>query len=693
MEAYCLNLIIRLHKIQKKGGIDMFTYIIILLICILVSNIISRFIPSLSVPIVQIVMGALIAIIYSEFKIDLDPHTFLVMFIAPLLFCDGKKADKRSLWKQRKDILLMALALVAVTVILVGLLINKLIPAISLPAAFALAAALSPTDYVAVSALSKKVSLPKKIMHLIEGEGLMNDASGLVSFKFALAAALTGTFSLFNVTTNFVMVSIGGIIAGLVLEHILINFELWIINLGMEDTTVEMLLQILTPFIIYLISEEVFKVSGILAVVVAGMVYSLSLKRLKSKNAKLNAVSANTWSILVYVLNGFIFIIVGLQLPNIIKTAFYETSINTIGAIIDVLLITVALLVIRFLWVVFMYKLGGGNSDGEDKRKFHTAFLTSLSGVRGAVTLATVLSIPLTLENGQEFPQRTLILFLAVGVILTTLLIATFILPLFAKKDTSEEVNHLEALNKAQIKVWVNTINKLKLETDNKKYIHMTKNEYRYRINQLKNGNSYYKNWNRSNKEEKKWMILCYKKEIENAKKLLQEEKIDESTAYAYEKITKKKIKLISSVENFSLTVKEALVRISILILNIKKFKYILRGMENQKRSKQHLKAMAMKELHAINAEYMIEFVKSNITPENEETLKEIILYYHGVYLISSKPILEKINKYEKKKVEIKAMQLERNIIQSLFENGDITWNIASELRKNLNYIESDVLR
>ena len=671
----------------------MFTYIIILLICILASNIISRFIPSLSVPIVQIVMGALIAIIYSEFKIDLDPHTFLVMFIAPLLFCDGKKADKRSLWKQRKDILLMALALVAVTVILVGLLINKLIPAISLPAAFALAAALSPTDYVAVSALSKKVSLPRKIMHIIEGEGLMNDASGLVSFKFALAAALTGTFSLFNVTTNFVMVSIGGIIAGLVLEHILINFELWIINLGMEDTTVEMLLQILTPFIIYLISEEVFKVSGILAVVVAGMVYSLSLKRLKSKNAKLNAVSANTWSILVYVLNGFIFIIVGLQLPNIIKTAFYETSINTMGAIIDVLLITIALLVIRFLWVVFMYKLGTRNSDGEDKRKFHTAFLTSLSGVRGAVTLATVLSIPLTLENGQEFPGRTLILFLAVGVILTTLLIATFILPLFAKKDTSEEVNHLEALNKAQIKVWVNTINKLKLETDNKKYIQMTKNEYRYRINQLKSGNSYYKNWNRSNKEEKKWMILCYKKEIENTKKLLQEEKIDESTAYAYEKITKKKIKLISSVENFSLTVKEALVRISILILNIKKIKYILRGMENQKKSEQHLKAIAMKELHATNAEYIIEYVKSNITPENEETLKEIILYYHGVYLISSKPILEKINKYEKKKIEIKAMQLERNIIQSLFENGDITWNIASELRKNLNYIESDVLR
>lgn len=678
----------------KKGGMCIFTYILILLICILVSTIISRFIPSLSVPIVQIAIGGLIAIVHYEFSIELDPHTFLVMFIAPLLFRDGKNADKRSLWKLRRNILLMALALVVVTVIVVGLLINKLIPSISLPSSFALAAALSPTDYVAVSALSKKISLPRKIIHLIEGEGLMNDASGLVSFKFALAAALTGTFSLFNAATSFFMVSIGGIIVGLVLEHILINFELWIRNLGMEDITVEILLQILTPFIIYLISEEVFKVSGILAVVVAGIVYSLSSKRLKFKNAKLNAVSENTWSVLAYVLNGFIFIIVGLQLPNIIKTAFYEVTINILGALIDVLLITLVLLTLRYLWVLFMYKLGGNNSKKEeDNGKFHAALLTSLSGVRGAVTLATVLSIPLTLENGQPFPERTLILFLSVGVILTTLLITTFILPLFAKKDTSEEANYLETMNKAQIKVWINTINKLKLEIDNKKYIHMVINEYKYRIHQLKRGNSYYKNWNRSSKEEKKWMVLCYKKEIENTKKLLQEERIDESTAYVYEKSVRNKIKLISSVEGFSLIFKEALARISILIFNIKKFRYILRGIENHKRSEQRLKNAAMKELYSTNAKYLIQYVKSIITPENEETLKKIILYYQGVYWIASKPILEKANKYEKKKVEIKAMQLERNIIQSLFENGDINWNIASELRKNLNYIESDILR
>ncbi|WP_238948297.1 Na+/H+ antiporter [Clostridium sp. YIM B02569] len=672
----------------------MFTYILILLICILLSTIISRFIPSLSVPIVQIAIGSLIAIIHSEFSIELDPHTFLVMFIAPLLFRDGKNADKRSLWKQRRNILLMALALVIATVILVGFIINKLIPSISLPSAFALAAALSPTDYVAVSVLSKKISLPRKVLHLIEGEGLMNDASGLVSFKFALAAALTGTFSLFDATMSFFIVSIGGIIAGFVLENILIKFEFWIRSLGMEDITVEILLQILTPFIIYLVSEEVFKVSGILAVVVAGMVYSLSSKKLKFRNARLNAVSENTWSVLAYVLNGLIFIIVGLQLPNIIKIAFYEATINNFEAIIDVLLITLSLLTLRYLWVLFMYKFGDNACKAEKRSvKFHAALLTSLSGVRGAVTLATVLSIPLALENGEPFPERTLILFLSVGVILTTLLITTFILPLFANKNIPKETDYLQIMNKAQIKVWANTINKLKLELDNKKYINMIISEYKYRIHQLKRGNSYYKNWNRSSKEEKKWMLICFKKEIENTRKMLQENKIDESTAYFYEKSVRNKIKLMSSVEGFSLIFKEALMRISSLIFNIKKLRYILRGIENKKRSEQQLKDLAMKDLYSTNAKYLIQYVKSIITPENEETLKKIIVYYQGVYWVASKPILGKSSKYEKKKIQIKAMQLERNTIQSLFENGDITWNIASELRKNLNYIESDVLR
>lgn len=604
----------------------MFNYILVLLLSILFSNIISRFIPKLSVPIIQILMGAIIAILHPQFIIELDPHIFLVVFIAPLLFYDGKNSDKRSLWNQRKDIILMALALVFITVILVGFLINKLSPSISLAAAFALAAALSPTDYVAVSALSKKISLPKKVIHLIEGEGLLNDASGIVSFKFALAAALTGTFSIFDATANFVLVAIGGIIVGFILEQILIYFEIFIRNLGMEDITIELFLQILTPYIIYVISEEIFKVSGILAVV-------------------------------------------------------------------DVVIITLALHIIRFLWVYLIFKFGNKNLTKEQKKaNLRSAFLSALSGVRGAVTLATILSIPLFLENGDKFPERNLILFLAVGVILLTLCIATFILPMFAQKDPKEEVDNLRILKSSQVKVWENTINKLKLENYDKKYIDLTVAEYNHKINELLNGTSDYNNWNAVNKEEKKLRVLCYKKEIKNTRKLLEEEKIDEQAAYSYEMLVRNKIKLVSSRENILLRVKEAIRIVSIIIFNIRRINLILKELKAQKNSVKRLKIDALRSLHIINAEYIIDYLKKNMTIENEQYVKNTILYYQRLILVANKPILKKINKAEKKRVEFKALQLEREVIQALFETGDITWNVASTLRKNLNYIESDIL-
>ena len=604
----------------------MFNYILVLLLSILFSNIISRFIPKLSVPIIQILMGAIIAILHPQFIIELDPHIFLVVFIAPLLFYDGKNSDKRSLWNQRKDIILMALALVCITVILVGFLINKLSPSISLAAAFALAAALSPTDYVAVSALSKKISLPKKVIHLIEGEGLLNDASGIVSFKFALAAALTGTFSIFDATANFVLVAIGGIIVGFILEQILIYFEIFIRNLGMEDITIELFLQILTPYIIYVISEEIFKVSGILAVV-------------------------------------------------------------------DVVIITLALHIIRFLWVYLIFKFGNKNLTKEQKKaNLRSAFLSALSGVRGAVTLATILSIPLFLENGDKFPERNLILFLAVGVILLTLCIATFILPMFAQKDPKEEVDNLRILKSSQVKVWENTINKLKLENYDKKYIDLTVAEYNHKINELLNGTSDYNNWNAVNKEEKKLRVLCYKKEIENTRKLLEEEKIDEQAAYSYEMLVRNKIKLVSSRENILLRVKEAIRIVSIIIFNIRRINLILKELKAQKNSVKRLKIDALRSLHIINAEYIIDYLKKNMTIENEQYVKNTILYYQRLILVANKPILKKINKAEKKRVEFKALQLEREVIQALFETGDITWNVASTLRKNLNYIESNIL-
>lgn len=626
-------------------------------------------------------MGAIIVIINPLFNIELDPHTFLLMFIAPLLFYDGKHVDKKSLWKERKNILLLALALVFATVLAVGALINWLIPPISLAASFALAAALSPTDYVAVSALSKKIDLPNKVVHIIEGEGLMNDASGIVCFKFALAAALTGTFSIFNATINFFFVALGGVIVGLILQMVLINFEKWINSLGMEDLTVEVLLQILTPFVVYLISEEVFNVSGVLAVVAAGMVNTISNSKSKYDAVRLKEVSENTWSVLVYILNGFVFLIVGLQLPSIITTAFLEASINTPIAILYVLIISFMLLFLRFIWVLFMYSIGDKSDEASIKVNWYDALLTSLSGVRGSVTLATILSIPLTLENGKPFPNRDLILFLAVGVILVTLLIATFILPLLAKKDSSEEADYSEKLKKAQIRVWKDTIETLKSRESDNPYVGMAIAEYKYQISQIERGNTYYKSWEIRSKEEKKLLINCFKMEIENTQRMLAENIIDEETAFECESILENKIRIESLTTALSVSLK----RVSRMIMFFRRRKRV-------KTVEYKNKIIAIHDTNAVNAEYIINYLSNNITEDNKKLYTKVIDYYKGIKLMSRRPIINRIDKSEKKKIEVISLQIERYTIQSLFEKGIISWSIASELRKNLNYIESDTL-
>lgn len=626
-------------------------------------------------------MGAIIVIINPLFNIELDPHTFLLMFIAPLLFYDGKHVDKKSLWKERKNILLLALALVFATVLVVGALINWLIPPISLAASFALAAALSPTDYVAVSALSKKIDLPNKVVHIIEGEGLMNDASGIVCFKFALAAALTGTFSIFNATINFFFVALGGVIVGLILQMVLINFEKWINSLGMEDLTVEVLLQILTPFVVYLISEEVFNVSGVLAVVAAGMVNTISNSKSKYDAVRLKEVSENTWSVLVYILNGFVFLIVGIQLPSIITTAFLEASINTPIAILYVLIISFMLLFLRFIWVLFMYSIGDKSDEASIKVNWYDALLTSLSGVRGSVTLATILSIPLTLENGNPFPNRDLILFLAVGVILVTLLIATFILPLLAKKDSSEEADYSEKLKKAQIRVWKDTIETLKSRESDNPYVGMAIAEYKYQISQIERGNTYYKSWEIRSKEEKKLLINCFKMEIENTQRMLAENIIDEETAFECESILENKIRIESLTTALSVSLK----RVSRMIMFFRRRKRV-------KTVEYKNKIIAIHDTNAVNAEYIINYLSNNITEDNKKLYTKVIDYYKGIKLMSRRPIINRIDKSEKKKIEVISLQIERYTIQSLFEKGIISWSIASELRKNLNYIESDTL-
>ncbi len=410
--------------------------VLILLMLVSVSRLVGRVI-ALPLPLVQIGAGALLAWPTLGLHVALDPELFLFLFLPPLLFSDGWRMPKREFWRLRGPILTLAVGLVLFTVVGAGYFIHWLLPSIPLPVAFALAAVLSPTDAVAVSAISQN-RLPTPLMHMLQGEALMNDASGLVTFKFALAAAVTGVFSLANASLTFVLVAVGGLAVGVALSWLVGRLRSWMIARGWDDPATHVVFMLLLPFAAYVLAERL-GASGILSAVAAGMMQSwLDLLPRQTSTRLLNR---SVWSLLEFAFNGLIFLLLGLQLPDIIKAVVsHETSLwpTLLYRCLDVVAIFLVLVVLRFVWVQSIWRLSGllrrwrGKGEMVNVPTARSCWLLTVGGVRGAVTLAGVLSVPM-LMAGDAFPERDLLIFIAAGVILLSLVAACIALPLLLR--------------------------------------------------------------------------------------------------------------------------------------------------------------------------------------------------------------------------------------------------------------------
>lgn len=410
--------------------------VLILLMLVSVSRLIGRVIP-LPLPLVQIAAGALLAWPTLGLHVALDPELFLFLFLPPLLFSDGWRMPKRELWRLRGPVLTLAVGLVLFTVVGAGYFIHWLLPTIPLPVAFALAAVLSPTDAVAVSAISQN-RLPTPLMHMLQGEALMNDASGLVTFKFALVAAVTGAFSLANASLTFVLVAVGGLAVGVALSWLVGRLRAWMIARGWDDPATHVVFMLLLPFAAYVLAERL-GASGILSAVAAGMMQSwLDLLPRQTSTRLLNR---SVWSLLEFAFNGLIFLLLGLQLPDIIKAVVsHETSLwpTLFYRCLDVVAIFLALVLLRFIWVQSIWRLSvllrrlRGKGDLTQVPTARSCWLLTVGGVRGAVTLAGVMSVPM-LMGSEVFPERDLLIFIAAGVILLSLVAACIALPLLLR--------------------------------------------------------------------------------------------------------------------------------------------------------------------------------------------------------------------------------------------------------------------
>lgn len=435
---------------------DTVSLVLLLLFVTSATGVAARFLPSLPIPLVQILFGALLAWPAGGLHVTLEPELFLLLFIAPLLFSDARRFPQRELMALRGPILALALGLVLCTVVVVGYLVHWVVPGISLPVAMALAAVLSPTDAVAVSAISGRLPVPPRLMRVLEGESLMNDASGLVAFKFAIGAAVTGVFSYTQATIGFFGIAVGGLAVGGVCAFIFSFIRTRLIDRhgGEESATQIVLFQLLLPFVVYLLSEH-FHMSGILAAVAAGLIINRTdLKRESQVRVRLKTRSM--WEIIEFVLNSLVFLLLGFQLPDIIRNAFVNTIANTdtpfglTHLVSYVLIITAALMFLRFTWIFMAAKSSGliARIRGNQAQRISMRLMgvSTIAGIRGTITLAAALSFPHVL-HGAQFPNRDLLIFIATGVILMTLIIASIGMPLLLKNldvPSDERVRHEE---------------------------------------------------------------------------------------------------------------------------------------------------------------------------------------------------------------------------------------------------------
>ena len=417
---------------------DIVFTVLILLLAVSASGVVIRMLPiALPLPLVQIAIGALLAWPRLGLHVTFDPEIFMMLFIPPLLFADGWRIPKRELFMARRSILMLALGLVFMTVLAVGYFIHALVPSISLPVAFALAAVLSPTDAVALSGIAGKGKIPGRLMHILEGEALMNDASGLVALKFAIAAALTGVFSLRDASISFVIIAVGGLATGAAVSWLFSFVSAHFLSLNEEgDPAPGVVMTLLIPFAAYLIAER-FEFSGILAAVSAGMM--MNYANIANAGPVSSRVRGNsTWTMIEFVFNGMVFILLGLQFPHILGRALldaHETSDVEVWRLIGyIAAVAAALYAMRFVWVWLLrwFASRGAAKHGMASAVpgLRTVTVTTVAGVRGAVTLAGVLSLPEMLPNGTPLPGRDLAIFIASGVILLSLLVAVVALPL-----------------------------------------------------------------------------------------------------------------------------------------------------------------------------------------------------------------------------------------------------------------------
>lgn len=670
---------------------EIFELILLLLAAVLLSSVLDQIIPRISSPLIQIGLGLLIALfVVSPISFEIDSDLFLVLLIAPLLFYEAKEVDKPALWKNRRVVISLAVALVIVTMLIIGFCVNWLIPSIPLAAAFALGAALGPTDAVAVASLSKEASLTRYQKSVLEGESLINDASGIVSFQFALAAVVTGAFSLFDASLSFLISFFGGILVGVILAFIANFIIKKTREAGLENTTFHVLFEIVLPFVIYL-SAYWLGVSGILAVVAAGLIISISPRALGPSISQLNIVSTSVWKVASFALNGVVFVLLGAQLPSTMIDTWEKSSYGDSSLILFIVGITFILLLIRFVWLLVLEFISKRRKTSRTiKKMFQSAAVMTLSGPKGAITLAMMLTIPTFLlnDNGSTaFPERSLLLFLSSGVIILTLLFANFIVPFLAPFKQNGSFQSAEERT-TMITILRNVVDELTTQEndENRLATQAVIRSYNGRIAHIKEN----RHINDDSDSELRMKVLSWEQEY--LLSLVDKDEVDYSDVYQYLNRLARIQNLIKHKNDKHWSLHTFLVRMT---QQARDFKQRLSRLSKKHQTGENYENLYKAQIKTL--EYIIEKLKDEKEKSGSDTedINTLIFEYQQILerVRSSRPSISPFARNTQEIVDITriGLNLELEQIQSMYDNDSISRLFAKRLRENVYLMQIDL--
>ena len=457
--------------------------IIVLLFTVVAASVVIARKMELPYPVVLVLVGLVLSLVPRLPEVKLDPNIVFYFFLPPLLYPAALFTSWRDFRRNLRPIVLLAIGLVLLTMIVVACVAHSFIPSLPWAAAFALGAIVSPPDAVAATSVIRRLTVPHRIVSILEGESLLNDATALVALQFAVAALMTGKFSLGQASLRFVWAAAGGIGFGL-----LVGVVIRWVHRHLDDPPVQITISLLTPFLAYLPAERLHA-SGVLAVVAAGIYLGWHSPLIVTARYRLQAFAF--WEIVVFLLNGFVFTAIGLQLPGILRSLEGESLLSPIE---NALLVSAAVVLVRIAWVFpgayLPFVLNKNVRLREPAPEWQNVAIMAWSGMRGVVSLAAAFALPYVMPDGSPLPGRNYILFLTFSVILVTLLFQGLTLPIVIQRlciktddstDEEERTARLKA-NEAAIEL----IEKLR---DNGKFspdtVDRLRAEYDERVEQL----------------------------------------------------------------------------------------------------------------------------------------------------------------------------------------------------------------